>query len=172
MSGRPSWKSAEICRFRPFSAFFALFWGVRRALAKSRKRRKKAFSLGYPRICLNPHLLNPICGTPSFAYRIENDSGAILLCRRATLTNLEAPKPTQNPEIPKKHRTHKNFFKKFAQTLAFFPVTRVRNPTEIVQKTCSDERFYFGWILWVDFPPDRPDQTCFIIHVSRGNILF
>ena len=59
MSGRPSRKSAEIGLFRPFSAFFALFRRVRRAPGKSRKRRKKAFFLRYPRICLNPHLLNP-----------------------------------------------------------------------------------------------------------------
>ena len=59
MSGRPSWKSAEIGLFRPFSAFFALFRRVRRAHGKSRKRRKKAFFLRYPQICLNPHLLNP-----------------------------------------------------------------------------------------------------------------
>ena len=45
--------------FRPFSAFFALFRRVRRAPGKSRKRRKKAFFLRYPRISLNPHLLNP-----------------------------------------------------------------------------------------------------------------
>ena len=66
MSGRPSRKSAEIGLFRPFSAFFALFRRVRRALGKSRKRRKKAFFLRYPRISLNPHLLNPQpCGTRS-----------------------------------------------------------------------------------------------------------
>ena len=59
MSGRPSRKSAEIGLFRPFSAFFALFQRVRRAPGKSRKRRKKAFLLRYPRISLNPHLLNP-----------------------------------------------------------------------------------------------------------------
>ena len=59
MSGRPSRKSAEIGPFRPFSAFFALFRSVRRAPGKSRKRRKKAFFLRYPQICLNPHLLNP-----------------------------------------------------------------------------------------------------------------
>ena len=59
MSGRPSWKSAEIVLFRPFSAFFALFQRVRRAPGKSRKWRKKAFFLRYPQICLNPHLLNP-----------------------------------------------------------------------------------------------------------------
>ena len=45
--------------FSPFSAFFALFRRVRRAIGKSRKRRKKAFFLRYPRISLNPHLLNP-----------------------------------------------------------------------------------------------------------------
>ena len=59
MSGRPSWKSAEIGLFRPVSAFFALFQRVGRAPGKSRKRRKKAFFLRYPQICLNPHLLNP-----------------------------------------------------------------------------------------------------------------
>ena len=55
----PSRKSAEIGLFCPFSAFFALFRRVRRAPGKSRKRRKKAFFLRYPRISLNPHLLNP-----------------------------------------------------------------------------------------------------------------
>ena len=65
MSGRPSWKSAEIALFRPFSAFFALFRRVRRAPGKSRKRRKKPFFLGYPRICLNPPLLNPHVQAPN-----------------------------------------------------------------------------------------------------------
>ena len=55
----PPWKSAEIGLFRPFSAFFALFWRVRRVPGKSRKRKKKAFFLRYPQICLNPHLLIP-----------------------------------------------------------------------------------------------------------------
>ena len=70
MSGRPSWKSAEIGLFRPFPAFFALFRRVGRASGKSRKRRKKALFLRYPQICFNPHPLNPICGTPKsfFAY--------------------------------------------------------------------------------------------------------
>ena len=55
--------------------------------------------------------------------------------------------PTQNSEIPKNHRVHTNFFEKFARTFAFFPVTRVSNPTEIVQKNL------FGWtfLFWVDF---------------------
>ena len=44
---------------RPKSAFFALFRRARRAPGKSRKREKKAFFLRYPRISLNPHLLNP-----------------------------------------------------------------------------------------------------------------
>ena len=33
----------------------------------------------------------------------------------------------------KKHRVYTNFFDKFARTLPCFPVTRVRNPTELVQ---------------------------------------
>ena len=54
------------------------------------------------------------------------------------------------PKIPKYQKKHR----KFTRTFAYFPVTRVRNPMEIVQKkTCSDELFYFGWIFWVDFPP-------------------
>ena len=59
MSGRPSWKSAESGLFRPFSAFFAFFRRAQTAPGKSRKRRKKAFFLRYPLICLNPYLLNP-----------------------------------------------------------------------------------------------------------------
>ena len=55
MSGRPSWKSAEIGLFRPFSPIQR----VQRAPGKSRKRRKKAVFLRYPQICLNTHLLNP-----------------------------------------------------------------------------------------------------------------
>ena len=68
MSGLPFWKSAEIGLFRPFSAFVALFRRARRAPGKSRKRRKKAFFLRYPRICLNPLLLNPTCGTPNVVF--------------------------------------------------------------------------------------------------------
>ena len=60
----------------------------------------------------------------------------------------EAKKPTQNPEIPKNW----TFSEKFARTFPCLPVTRVRNPTEIVQKTRSDELFYFRWIFsGVDF---------------------
>ena len=68
MSGRPSWKSAEIGQNRPFSAFFALFRRVRRAPGKSRKRRKKVFFLRYPQICLNPHLLNPHLRHPKVSH--------------------------------------------------------------------------------------------------------
>ena len=46
---------------------------------------------------------------------------------------IDAQIPTQNPEIPKKHRVYTNFFEKFTRTFPCFPVTRVRNPTEIVQ---------------------------------------
>ena len=59
MSGHPSWKSAEIGLFRPCSAFFALLRRVRRAPRKSWKRRKKAFLLRYPQVCLNPLSLKP-----------------------------------------------------------------------------------------------------------------
>ena len=53
----------EIGRNRPFLALFlpfsTLFRRARRAPGKSRKRRKKAFFLRYPRICLNPPSLKP-----------------------------------------------------------------------------------------------------------------
>ena len=75
MSGRPSWKSAEIGLFRPFSAFFALFRRVRRAPGKSRKRKKRAFFLRYPQICLNPHLLNPHLRHATGRGRGETNSG-------------------------------------------------------------------------------------------------
>ena len=52
----------EIGQNRPFSPFFCLFRPFPEG-AKStweiRKRRKKAFFLRYPQICLSPHLLNP-----------------------------------------------------------------------------------------------------------------
>ena len=60
---------------------------------------------------------------------------------------LEAKNPTQNPEIPKQHRVQANFFKKFARTFAFFPVTRVRNPTKLFRTTSSDELLHVGWIF-------------------------
>ena len=47
----------------------------------------------------------------------------------------------------KKRCIYTNFFEKFARAFALFPVMRVRNPMEIVQKTCSDELCYFGWIF-------------------------
>ena len=47
-------KSAFFALFLPFSPFSG---GCE--AGKSRKRRKKAFFLRYPQICLNPHLLNP-----------------------------------------------------------------------------------------------------------------
>ena len=48
-------ESAFFARFLPFSPFS----GGCEAPGKSREQRKKAFSLRYPQICLNPHLLNP-----------------------------------------------------------------------------------------------------------------
>ena len=58
-----------------------------------------------------------------------------------------AQKHIQNPEIPKKHRVHTNFFDKFARTFPCFPVTRVRNPAEIVQINS----FRWTFLFWVDF---------------------
>ena len=66
---------------------------------------------------------------------------------------IKAQTPTQNPEIPKSTAFTLAFFEKFVRTSTFFPVTRVRNPTEIIQKNCSDALFIFGWIFRVDCPP-------------------
>ena len=49
----------EIGLFPPFSALFALFQTAQTAPGKSRKRRKKAFFLRYPLICLEPPSLKP-----------------------------------------------------------------------------------------------------------------
>ena len=59
-------------------------------------------------------------------------------------THLETKTPTPNPEIPKKHRVYTIFFEKFARTFAFFPMTRVRNPTEIVQMNLFRWTFFLG----------------------------
>ena len=54
---------------------------------------------------------------------------------------------------PKSRNTKKNgafkrtFFEKFARTFAFFPVMRVRNPAEVVQKNA----FRWTFLFWVDF---------------------
>ena len=60
MSGRSAWKSARFGLFRPFSPFFCLFCSFLKACiapGRSRKRKKKKpFSLRYPRIRLSPHL--------------------------------------------------------------------------------------------------------------------
>ena len=101
MSGRPSWKSAEIGLFRPFSAFFALFRRVRRAPGKSRKRRKKAFFLRYPQICLNPHLLNPHLRHSKSKSSLENHGffgGFFLLVfPRKTAQKIHSENQTQQP---------------------------------------------------------------------------
>ena len=70
----------------------------------------------------------------------KNNSGSVLVGNHAVVfteinsprvffrsvmfvwTMVEAPKPTQNPEIPKKNRVYANFFEKFARTLSFCPL--------------------------------------------------
>ena len=49
-----------------------------------------------------------------------------------------------------KHRFHMNFFEKFARTFPYFPVKRVRNRMEIVQKNLFRWTFSLGWIFRVD----------------------
>ena len=95
--------------------------------------------------------------------------GALWLCRPQQVTCrpnnkcpqaiLETPKPTPKSRNTKKHSVYTNFFEKFARTVAFFPVTRVRNPTEIVQKNLFRWTFLF-WVDFfrVDFPPDIPHR--------------
>ena len=64
----------------------------------------------------------------------------------SVLVFFEAPKPTQYPQI-KKHQRYANLFEKFAWHFAFFPVTQVRNPTEIVQKNL----FRWTFLFWMAF---------------------
>ena len=79
---------------------------------------------------------------------------------------IRGPKTHQNPEIPKKRRVYTNFFEKFAWTFVFFLVTRVRKPTEFVQKNLFRWTFlfwvdFFGWIFlpWLISPPKNYEQT-------------
>ena len=91
MSGHPSQKSAEIGLFRPFSVFFALFRRVRRAPGKSRKRRKKAFFLRYPRF-LKPPSLKPPFAAPQVLQACHPKTFSALYCRLAvseTLCSME-----------------------------------------------------------------------------------
>ena len=67
----------EIGRNRPFSPFFCLFRPFPEGAKGTWKiwgyRRKKAFFLRYPQICLNPHLLNP---------HLRHSNPGILFCFR------------------------------------------------------------------------------------------
>ena len=60
---------------------------------------------------------------------------------------LEAQKTTPNPEIPKKGARSHELLQKARANFCLFPLTRVRNPTEIVQKKLVQMTFYFGWTL-------------------------
>ena len=62
---------------------------------------------------------------------------------------IEAKNLAPNPTMPNKHPSLTRAFRKVGANFCFFPVTRVRNPMEFVQKkkTCSDKLFYFGWIF-------------------------
>ena len=59
------------------------------------------------------------------------------------------------PIKPPKKRVYTNFSEKFARTLAFFPVTPVRNAMEILQKTCSDELYHYGWAFSGGFSSEK-----------------
>ena len=63
--------------------------------------------------------------------------------------------PNTHPQSrnTKKKRVYTNVFEKFVQTFACYPVTRVRNPTEIVQKNLFRWTFIYGGFFRVDFPP-------------------
>ena len=62
MSGRPSWKSAEIGLFRRFSAFFALFRRVPRAPGKTQETEERGL---FPQI--SSDFLTPPSLKPPFA---------------------------------------------------------------------------------------------------------
>ena len=78
------------------------------------------------------HIVGPISGDRHKTLFKSTLSGNGLFSKKA----LERPQTP--PQIPKdrkkKHRIGTNLFEMFARTFAFFLVTRVRSPTEIVQK--------------------------------------
>ena len=105
---------------------------------------------------LSAYYLCAKANSPSFSQNSpslpQNSVSSVL--RNSILETVFRPfpkKPTQNPEMPKRHRVYTNFFGKFTRTFAFFPVTRVRNPTEIVQINLFRWSFYFGVILSIGF---------------------
>ena len=69
--------------------------------------------------------------------------------------DIEAQKPTQNPEIPKKNAAFTRTFSKSSHELLHSSPLLHESGTQgkLFRKTCSDELFYFGWIFWVEFPP-------------------
>ena len=80
------------------------------------------------------------------------------------------PKSTRYPK--KTPRLHELFRKVLVRTFAFFPLTWGRNPTEIVQKTCSDELFILGLGLFrVDYPFVKLGETLTATRKDRYRIL-
>ena len=71
------------------------------------------------------------------------------------------PKPhPKSRTTKKKHRVHANFFVNFTRTLAFFPVTQVRNPNgNCSVKLVQMNSFYLGGFFSVGF--SSSEQTCF-----------
>ena len=55
--------------------------------------------------------------------------------------------PLKKSRNTKKNCVYANFFEEFARTFPCFPVTRVRNPTKIVQINS----FRWTFLFWVDF---------------------
>ena len=109
-----------------FPRFLNLFWGNNGPHREERRIRK------------NPFLTAMAQVLPSSSLSKTREVGC--------LPSVEASNPTPKHKIPKKHRAFTNFFEKFARTFSFFPVTRVRNPTGIVQKSLFKWTFSFGWI--------------------------
>ena len=76
------------------------------------------------------------------------------------IQKMEAPKPTQNPEIPKQHLVYTNFFEK---SFCLLPCDTSQEPNRnCSEKTCSDDLFFGGggWIFRVEFPPPKRSNLC------------
>ena len=73
-------------------------------------------------------------------------------------------------EIPKRHRVYTNFSETFARTFAFFPVTRVRNPTEICsEKLVQTNSFILGGFFSGGFSSSENSFSGPLFHtIPRG----
>ena len=90
---------------------------------------------------------------------------------QARLKCLDDQKHTQNPEFRQKTRRLHELFRKVRVNSCLLPVTRVRNPTEFVQKKLVQTNYFIlGGFLGVDFPPvNFSSEPPAKLHLVWGN---